>query len=80
MDKLNIYNFYKNKEEDYLKRSEFVKKNGVSNNDKEKQNENMKAQLYEENLDTNPIYLGYKIYQYITTIGVHTFLMYRNHL
>lgn len=58
MDKLNIYNFYKNKEEDYLKRSEFVKKNGVSNNDKEKQNENMKAQLYEENLDTNPIYLG----------------------
>jgi hypothetical protein len=32
MDKLNIYNFYKNKEEDYLKRSEFVKKNGVSNN------------------------------------------------
>lgn len=57
-DKLNIYNFYKNKEEDYLKRSEFVKKNGVSNNDKEKQNENMKAQLYEENLDTNPIYLG----------------------
>jgi hypothetical protein len=58
MDKLNIYNFYKNKEEDYLKRSEFVKKNGVSNNDKEKQKENMKAQLYEENLDTNPIYLG----------------------
>ena len=58
MDKLNIYNFYKNKEEDYLKRSEFVKKNGVSNNDKEKQKENMQAQLYEENLDTNPIYLG----------------------
>jgi hypothetical protein len=24
-DKLNIYNFYKNKKEDYLKRSEFVK-------------------------------------------------------
>lgn len=57
-DKLNIYNFYKNKEENYILRSKVVNEVGISDNDKEKQKENMLAQLYEENSDTNPIYLG----------------------
>ena len=58
MDKFNIYNFYKNKEENYIQRSRGVNKSKISNNDNEKQRENMLAQLYEENLDKNPIYLG----------------------
>lgn len=58
VDKLNIYNFYKNKEKDRLLRSKIINESGISDNDKEKQTENMWAQLYEENLDTNRIYLG----------------------